>query len=117
MSQSGNFGSIHAMRQWDKLGKQDGSAYDHQCDPQEVIDICLNCPIPDGCRPKTKECPLTGGVGRAMKEFTDREKLDAAVLREVKAGWSDRRIRNTLQIGLYKLRDVKERLRQKGEIE
>lgn len=60
--------------------------YDHACDPQEIIDVCLNCPIPDGCYPKRKECPLTGGVGKAMKEFDDREKLEAAVLRALKAG-------------------------------
>lgn len=90
--------------------------YDHVCDPKEVIDVCLNCPIPDGCYPKRKDCPLTGGVGKAIKEFVNREKLDTAVLRSMKAGWSDRRIRDTLQIGLYKLREVKQRLRERGEI-
>lgn len=94
----------------------DGSAYDHVCDPKDIIDVCLNYPIPDGCHPKRKECPLTGGVGKAMREFDDREKLEASVLRAVRAGWSDRKIRDTLQIGLYKLRGVKDRLRERGEI-
>lgn len=108
--------SINAIRPWDKPTKQEGEAYNHVCDTQEVIEVCLNCLIPDGCHPKRRECSLTGGVGKAMKEFAERKKLDAAVLRAVKAGWSDRRIRDTLHIGQYKLDGVKERLNGKGEI-
>lgn len=85
-------------------------------EPKEVIDVCLNCPIPDGCHPKRKDCPLTGGVGRAMREIADKEALDKNVLRAIKAGWSDRRIRDTLYIGYNKLMQSKERLRAKGEI-
>lgn len=108
--------SIHAIRPWDKQTEEKGDAHNHACDTQEVIDVCLNCPIPDGCHPKTKECPLTGGVGRATKEAANREKLDAAVLRAIRAGWSDRRIRDTLYIGYSTLMAAKERLRERGEI-
>lgn len=97
-------------------GNQESAAYEHAGDPKEVIDICLNCPVPDGCHLKKKGRPLTGGSGRAARELEDQERLDAAVLRGIKAGWSDRRIRDTLYIGYNKLMTAKKRLRGMGEI-
>lgn len=105
----------HATRQWDKLQKSDCEAYNHQCDSQEMIDLCLNCPIPDRCRPGTRECPLNGGA-RAMIEAKERERYDDAVLRAFKAGWSVRRMRDTFRTSDKKVLEAKERLIKQGRL-
>lgn len=116
MSHSGNYKFFHAIRPWNAPPKrQEGEAYDHQCDPQEVIDVCLNCPIPDGCRPKSSECPLSGYDYERKKRSPDQNgEIESEVLKMLKAGWSDHRIRQTMHIGQYRLKSIKERLKMGG---
>lgn len=83
----------------------------HTVDPQEVIDICLNCPIEFGCFPYSEECPV-------MK----REKLrkvgerDNEILALINEGLSGRAIRNKLHIGGSTFMAAKNRLREAGKI-
>lgn len=116
MNPSGHYSSIRASRPWDKPQKKDVESYQHQCDPQDVIDICLSCTIPGGCKPKSKECPLSEYERNRGKRMVGQE-LDLKVLELVKAGVGVKRIRSELHIGSRKLNAAKERLREKGEIE
>ena len=53
------YGVSHAVRVWDAAPVAIKREYVHTCDPQEWIDICLSCDLPDcrGClRPDKKPC-------------------------------------------------------------
>ena len=115
---SGDYGSIHATRPWDKPQRQEGEAYDHQCDTPEKINICLNCTIEGGCKPKSRDCKLSryAPIRKKIKPMSEKE-IEWEVLRLTKAGWGVYRIRTALHIGNRKVMAVKEKLRSMGEIE
>lgn len=85
----------------------------HTCDPQEIIDICLACPIDGGCYPELSACPLNGRNKRTAKMLERDEKL----LYLLTHGWSNTEcICEELGIGPPALSAAKKRLRDRGVI-
>lgn len=83
----------------------------HTVDPQEVIDICLNCPIAYECMPYSAECPVM--KREAVRKASGR---DDEILALINEGLTDRGIRRKLHIGHSTVVAAKSRLREAGKI-
>lgn len=85
------------------------------CDPPEVIDMCLNCPVEGGCDMKSKECLLRKkGGGKRAAEIAER---DENVLKLIKSGWINiDAICEELGISRNIYFSTKKRLKRKGII-
>lgn len=85
----------------------------HTCDSQEIIDICLECPVYDGCHPEVKECPLNRRNKRAAKML----ERDERILYLLTHGWRNTEaICEKLGISSWILSGAKKRLRKQGKI-
>lgn len=117
MSPSGHYSFIHATHPGRSPERQTGDAHDHIVDTPEEIKACLNCPVPDKCRPKSRVCPLSETEKKQRGKEREEEDLEKSALKMIRSGSTGRKIRSALHIDYRKLEAVKKRLRERGEIE
>lgn len=89
----------------------------HTCDPQHIIDLCLDCKVPGGCNQLSHNCPL-----RKVKEKTEKKKQwtldrDEQIARMVNRGASAREIAGKFKISERMVSEIKRRLVRKGKID
>ena len=94
----------------------------HTCDPEEIIAVCLKCPVEGECHPELSICPLNrrnkdNQNAKPSKRTIARAERDEKLLYLLTHGW-----RNTEciceELGIKKaaLCAAKKRLRERGEI-
>lgn len=88
----------------------------HTCDPQWVIDLCLECKI-DNCYPWSDGCELKAARKREIKHRLETLDRDEKILYLLTHGWRNTEcICEELGIGRAALSAAKKRLRERGAI-
>lgn len=85
-------------------------------EPQERIDICLDCPIASGCKPKSAACPLRKKRKTPSEKDIEMQERKSRIIELLNAGWKDKDIRDELHISETTYFRVKKKLRDLGEI-
>lgn len=84
-------------------------------DTQEIIDICLECPIEGGCRPDSKKCPLNAMELKGISQ-KDTSERDEKILELLNKRLSYRAIGRELGISHATVIDTRKRLIRDGKL-
>lgn len=93
----------------------------HTCDPQERVDICLECPVHGECKPNSLDCQFnkTGSRSSYRKRHKRSDEIlerDQKIKELLNAGWTSKEIYTELRISQTTYSRATQRLREKGEI-